>query len=111
MRRRDFIRLLTAVGFLPAATAAAAESWPSPDDQQFWSWIRRQFYIPDGQAYFNVGTLGACPRQVVEGVVDSMRGVEQTIAEYDYRPEHTEYISGYRKQEELRGKVAALINA
>ena len=36
---------------------------------------------------------------------------EKTIAEYDYRPEHIEYISGYRKQEELRAKVAALINA
>jgi isopenicillin-N epimerase len=112
MQRRDFIRLLAAMGFLPAATAmAAAESWPAADDPQFWSWIRRQFYVPQGQAYFNVGTLGACPRQVIEAVVESMRGIEQDIAAYDYRPEHTEYISGYRKQEELRGKVASLINA
>ena len=111
MRRRDFIRLLTAIGFLPAAAAAAAESWPAPDDPQFWSWIRRQFYLPNGQAYFNVGTLGACPRPVIEAVVESMRGIEQDIATYDYRPEHPEYIAGYRKQEELRAKVASLINA
>src|SRR5207247_5674794 len=113
MERRDFIRLLAAMGFLPAATAAAAaaESWPAADDPQFWSWIRRQFYVPQGQAYFNVGTLGACPRQVIEAVVESMRGIEQDIATYDYRPEHPEYIAGYRKQEELRGKVASLINA
>ena len=113
MRRRDFVRLLGAIGFLPAATAAAAsaETWPAADDPHFWSWIRGQFYVPTGQSYFNVGTLGACPRQVIEAVVNSMRDIEQTIAEYDYRPEHTEYISGYRKQEELRTKVAALINA
>ena len=111
MQRRDFIRLLGSIGFLPAAASAAAESWPAADDPQFWSWIRRQFYVPNGQAYFNVGTLGACPRQVIEAVVDSMRGIEQDIAEYDYRPEHTEYISGYRKQEELRAKIASLINA
>src|ERR1041385_4935155 len=112
MQRRDFIRLLGAIGFLPAVSSAApAETWPAADDPHFWSWIRDQFTIPPGQAYFNVGTLGACPRQVLDAVVNSMRDVEQTIAEYDYRPEHTEYISGYRKQEELRTKVGALINA
>jgi selenocysteine lyase/cysteine desulfurase len=112
MQRRDFIRLLGAIGFLPAVSSASpAETWPAADDPHFWSWIRSQFSIPAGQAYFNVGTLGACPRQVLDAVVNSMRDVEQTIAEYDYRPEHTEYISGYRKQEELRAKVGALINA
>jgi selenocysteine lyase/cysteine desulfurase len=39
-----------------------------------------------------------------------MREIERTIAQYDYRPEHPEYIAGYRKQEELRAKVASLLN-
>src|SRR2546430_8307101 len=102
MQRRDFMRLIGAAGLLPLTKGAAGETWPAADDPQFWTWVRKQFYVPAGQAYFNVGTLGACPRQVLEAVVDSMRNVEQDIALYDYRPEHPEYIAGYRKQEGLR---------
>src|SRR6185436_652774 len=43
--------------------------------------------------------------------VDHMRELEKTIAHYDYRPEHPEYIAGYRKQEELRAKMGSLIGA
>jgi selenocysteine lyase/cysteine desulfurase len=40
-----------------------------------------------------------------------MLDMEKTIAHYDYRPEHPEYIAGYRPQEELRKKAGAILNA
>jgi selenocysteine lyase/cysteine desulfurase len=67
--------------------------------------------MPQEEAYFNTGTLGACPRAVLDAVTDSMRDMERGIAVYDYRAEHPEYIAGYRPQEELRNKAGGLLNA
>jgi selenocysteine lyase/cysteine desulfurase len=121
--RRRFVRSIAALGLLPLAqassnasetnqspTANAARPWPH-DDAGYWPWIRQQFCIPQDEAYFNTGTLGACPRVVLDAVVDSMQETERTIAEYDYRSEHTEYIVGYRAQEGLRKKAGGIINA
>jgi isopenicillin-N epimerase len=122
--RRAFFRGVTALGFCGLAetpgragesneipAAGAARNWPADDDPAYWSWLRQQFSIPPDEAYFNTGTLGACPRPVLDAVIDSMRDTEKTIAEYDYRSEHTEYIVGYRPHEELRKKAGGILNA
>jgi isopenicillin-N epimerase len=122
--RRSFFRSVTALGLCGLAETpgrasetdeipggSAAENWPADDDPAYWSWLRRQFSIPPDEAYFNTGTLGACPRTVLDAVIDSMRDTERTIAEYDYRSEHTEFIVGYRPQEELRKKAGDILNA
>jgi isopenicillin-N epimerase len=94
-----------------APGASVAPAAVGENDPGYWSWVRQQFCIPVDEAYFNTGTLGACPRQVLEAVLDSMREMEKTIAHYDYRPEHPEYIAGYRAQEELRKKAGGILNA
>ena len=123
IHRRNFIRGLGALGVLPfakfsdnaaaapGAGAEAPQNWPGDTDPDYWGWIRRQFTMPADEAYFNTGTLGACPRPVLEAVIASMRDTETTIARYDYRGEHQEYISGYRPQTELRAKLGTIINA
>ena len=119
--RRSFVRGLSALGLLPLTSVALEHDldpvrndlpkWAAEDDPGYWTWIRQQFSIPPDEAYFNTGTLGACPKQVQDAMVASMREMERTITHYDYRPEHTEYIAGYRPQVELRKKAAGILNA
>lgn len=122
MNRRHFFRALVAPAVLPLAgstkLAAAAEmagehqdQWPAPDDPQYWRWIRQQFLIPPDEAFFNTGTLGACPRQVVEVVTRDLRQLQETLAHWDYKPEHPDWFSGYRPLVELRRKLAQVIHA
>lgn len=113
MLRREFLSSLALFPLLSdiAAPPRRAGHWPEPNDRHYWRWIRQQFDIPRNETYFNVSTLGPRPRYVTDAVVDHMREIEKTIAHYDYRPEHPEYFGGYRKQEELRAKVAPLLGA
>jgi selenocysteine lyase/cysteine desulfurase len=116
MLRREFLRALTAAGLWPLtrdiqSPASAALQWPAATDRNFWRWTRQQLDIPPGEAYFNTGTMGAVPRVVMDVMTSHLRDIEKTIAHFDYRPEHPEYFSGYRKQEELRARVASLFNA
>ena len=116
MLRRDFIRSMAAIGLWPftrdiAPSPTPSIAWPAPADPHFWRWVRSQFDIPKDESYFNTGTLGAVPRPVMDTLAAHMREIEKTIARYDYRPEHPEYFAGYRKQEELRAKVATLLSA
>lgn len=122
--RRNFFHSIMALGLWPFtrnshATSSTAitpntedkQIWPKDSDPNYWRWIRKQFSVPLDEAYFNAGTLGARPRQVIDAVVNHFRENERTIAHYDYRPEHVEYIAGYRPQLELRKKVGTVINA
>ena len=122
MPRRAFFRGLTAFGFWsltdahgsdlpPVHAAPGTQSWVAGNDPHYWAAIRQLFSIPPDEAYFNTGTLGACPRPVLDEVVQSMGDLERTIADYDYRPEHPEYIAGYRPQIELRAKAGGILNA
>src|SRR6185369_1306864 len=118
MKRREFFRSGAGAGLaalageaLSSCSRKPSERAPDPSHPGYWRWVREQFSVLAGESYFNVGTLGSRPRVVTEAVVDHMRQIESTIAHYDYRPEHLEYIAGYRKQEELRGKLASLMNA
>ena len=119
--RRSFLRGLAALSLAPLANISPAMAAPDADlppaprgddDPRYWSWVRRQFLFPRDEAYFNTGTLGACPRQVLDAVTASMRDIEGAmITRYNYRPEQVEYISGYRPQTELRQKAGSLISA
>jgi selenocysteine lyase/cysteine desulfurase len=83
---------------------------PEPeDDESYWTRLRWQFFIPPDQAYFNTGTLGASPKAVVDSVLRHLVYVEESLAEWDYRPDKPERLAGYRPEEVLRGKIADFI--
>ena len=77
----------------------------------FWRQLRGEFLIPEEEAFFNTGTLGASPRVVLQAVIDHMTHVDRDIAHWDYHPEHEQFLTGYSGENWLREKLALLINA
>jgi hypothetical protein len=72
--RRSFLANLALPGLLwtalPARASAAHPFAPAPgaDDAAVFAAAREQFLIPAGIAYCNTGTLGACPREVIDAL-------------------------------------------
>ena len=93
MKRNDFIRFSASAalgaGLIPLLGAplrpregpyAAPGAWPSPDapEEQFWDFLRGQFPLSRGRAYFNTGGLGASPYAVIDAVKQKMDELEKT---------------------------------
>lgn len=119
--RRRFLTSLLATLSLPGWAAAAlrprysplgaSPTWPAETDPRYWEKIRQQFLLPRDSAFFNTGTLGAMPRPVLEATVNHLTHVARDIAQWDYKPDHEQYFSGYFAFTELRHKLGALIGA
>lgn len=116
--RRQFIRS----GALTAASIPFISSIPVTDQEkvvlsrslstkEYWQEVRKMFPMPLDEAYFNTGTLGAQPTMVLERVIESMRDNAMHIARTDYQGNGPQLLSGYASYDELRTKIAALVNA
>jgi len=86
------------------------EDFPKPSDPRFWEKIRRQFYLRDDEVFFNTGTMGASPKPVIDAVANNMRELAATMAQWDYKPDHPNWFTGYYSEKPLREKLARLIN-
>jgi isopenicillin-N epimerase len=115
--RRQWVRSLLAVP--AAAWALARRPLAAPtvlaqdafeDGESYWNHLRWQFLLPEGHAYFNTGTLGACPRVVIEAVADHLRYVEEALATWDFSADQPERLAGYRPEKNLRRKLADFIH-
>jgi len=69
-----------------------------------------QFSLKEGQTYFNNGTMGPVPNYTLNKVIEDMRYNSIHAAETDYKGEGPELLTGYFKYEDLRKKVANIIN-
>jgi isopenicillin-N epimerase len=117
LNRRQVVRSLLAV---PAAAMAATSLDAAEiallgqeafeDGESYWNHLRWQFLIPEDQAFFNTGTLGASPRVVVDAVTDHLRYVEQSLALWDYSADQPEKLAGYRPEKALRQKLADFVH-
>lgn len=86
--RREFLQTVAA-----GSAAASLLEWPSHD----WNAVRKEFLIPEGRIYLNVGTLGVQPRSVVDAVIAATRRTAES------------FPPGV-KWDELKAAVAALID-
>ncbi|NND50984.1 MAG: aminotransferase class V-fold PLP-dependent enzyme [Flavobacteriaceae bacterium] len=83
--------------------------YKDPDD--YWKMIRKQFPLKEGQTYFNNGTMGPTPGYVLETMMHHMMHYNKEAATIDYKDgSGPELLSGYFPYEELRSKLATLIN-
>ncbi len=93
--RRDFVAGLSAVGLPGIVTGAvgAPDESGSPEASldvlrdasgPNWSAIRKQFLLDEDLAYLNNGSLGPCPRYVVDKTVRAWYALERNPAELGY---------------------------
>src|SRR5262245_57661417 len=96
--RRQFLSQLAttglATGIAPSLLAAFEEPlWPHPhfapnpqdNDARVFAAARRELLIPRDITFCNTGTFGACPREVIDAVADSLRTVERELPDWAYR--------------------------
>ena len=123
LTRRGFIRGLALAAAAPVLTPVADDApastptpsttpaWPSDSDPRYWDKLRKQFDLRDDQVFFNTATLGSPPRVVTEAVATSMRRLSSTLAEWTYKHDQPNWISGYSGEDAVRAKLAGLIHA
>lgn len=80
------------------------------DDETFWTALRTQFTIPPGQAFFNTATLGSSPRAVQEALTTSIQHVCRDICDWDYKPDHENFFTGYYPEMPSRDLLATTLN-
>jgi isopenicillin-N epimerase len=81
------------------------------DDAEVFAEARTHFLIPAGVAYCNTGTLGACPREVVDALTQGIRRLETELAAWPYEQADGEPLTGYQRLDSLRTAVGRFVNA
>jgi hypothetical protein len=105
LTRRGFIRGLAIAAATPALAPLADDApaspsspapagWPADTDPHYWDKLRRQFDLRDDEVFFNTSTLGSPPRGVTDAVAASMRRLSSTLAEWNYKHDAPNWISG-----------------
>jgi isopenicillin-N epimerase len=115
--RRSFLRTATGVTaavalnskLLEALTTPAPPLPPDPmfqtDEEAYWTQVRQQFVIPPDEVYLNNGTVGSCPRPVLQAV---FKGYEDTEKMDQADPEDYP-IWGYGPWNEFRDPLADFV--
>jgi selenocysteine lyase/cysteine desulfurase len=120
--RRSFLGLLSAPlalslpwpRFRAGHAARSAALMPADigvrDDEAFWKALRTQFTIPPDEAFFNTATLGSSPRAVQDAVIQSIQHINRDVADWDYKPDHENFFTGYYPEMPRRDQLATTLN-
>ncbi|MEE8258025.1 MAG: aminotransferase class V-fold PLP-dependent enzyme, partial [Acidobacteriota bacterium] len=118
LNRRGFLGIASLPFLAPAATAASPRGSTTlsatpalSEEAEFWRKVRKQFYFPADEAYFNTGSLGSVPRPVLERTTDHMRELHERITRWNFTPGEPDWYSGYYPELALREKLGRLVNA
>lgn len=115
--RRSFLRAAaggSAVALLSPAMLEALTTPPPPlppeplfqqDEEMYWTQVRQQFLIPPDEVYLNNGTVGSCPRPVLQAV---FKGYEDT-EKMDFADPEDYPIWGYGPWNEFRDPLAEFV--
>ena len=106
--------VLERLAAFPAAAAtpgAVFHPQPGAPDAAVFAEARTHFLIPKGVTYCNTGTLGACPREVVDALATGTRALETRLADWAYLQPEGEPLTGYEPSVGIRTAVGSFINA
>lgn len=107
---------LLAGGFYAAQSDAQDQSGPfrpsagAADDGVFAA-AREQFLFPADITYGNTGTLGACPREVMDAYVGGLQALEQELPDWPYFQADGEPLTGYQPMMAARDRIGDFVNA
>jgi selenocysteine lyase/cysteine desulfurase len=109
---------LIAAGLSPRNVTARAEDAPGPlrfapdePDAAVFARARERFLFPAEIAYGNTGTLGACPRDVMDAYLDGLERVERELPDWPYFESDGEPLTGYQQLRDVRARIGAFVNA
>ena len=97
------VALSAALGARRMAAQIALSASKKPGDEEFWTFVHKQFVIEPGVTYLNAGTTGAMPRAVLE----AESRYQRMLAENPKVRAAMQHVVAH----EIRPKAAALIGA
>lgn len=115
--RRNFLGALAAAPLIHGVLGRGApEAAIAPDsavttDAEVFERLRSEFLFPRDVTYCNTGTLGPIPRQVMDAMVNGLRGTEAALPDWPYFQADGEPLTGYQPLLAARTRVARFLGA
>lgn len=120
INRRRFLAAggagLMAAGLTSRDSAAIDAQGPvtpgtGESDAELFARARERFLFPTDITYGNTGTLGACPRDVMDVYLGGLEKLEQELPDWPYFQSDGEPLTGYQHLGDVRSRVGAFVNA
>lgn len=113
--RRDFLSALAA---LPLASSVMGRAEAAPiqpsvgaSDADVFARLRGDLLFSRDITYCNTGTLGAIPREVMDAMVNGLRGTEANLPDWPYFQADGEPLTGYQPLLAARTTAAKFLGA
>lgn len=82
---------------------------PSDSDSDVFSSARKRFLFPTDVTYGNTGTLGACPRDVMDKYMLGLEELEEDLPDWPYFQADGEPLTGYQEMMTARNRIGEFV--